>query len=740
MLSLKIGSLLVDTSNVEIPVVLRSPVFTTEEGRIPASFIFNFAIRLTDELKRELEFAHRAAKKGKSTWQHPSSLRFGILNYSGTATITKISSDEVEFSMPVDAGSLANELGELELKDLQISEELPWNPKITYADLSDSFLVKHGQMLPFTQNIQIPFDFCPIDNFSGYDLSELTFTVVNAGDYRIVFQVNSFLRHILGNPNLALAGKDRKILITKNDADFVVDPITSDSYSFDGLVSLNANDVLKFYLRVSGQNMDLNNYLDITIQQGSSLTINDDTKPFLDVPAATYPDINFAVFPYQNPEATNNMPDSLFQIDINNIKDNLSRFAPVVNYFKNGHFPYVVSGALNGIYYSLLNLFSPAPYLAFIIKNIFSHIGYNIVNNVFETDELRRITVLTSNFINNYFPDAGTMYLKDFIPEDSLKNFVREVCRMLGITFKVNTVTRTIEFKFVDQIMSDMTSVEFNDNVLGTPEINPEEFAGFVFKTTATECKYIGDNFRSNEGVRVRGYAHTLDLLPTTGNELFDAYYIRLWRAWYIWNYDPDQGAYAWVFHSIDYGVEVKETVQNQDPLTIELKLSSPAMQIWNEESPAQDPTVGSGSRLWHIPAFHLAGNFKNLPAAYRSKAQYALIPYWGLHPDVNGNNYPYASNDVYKYNGDKISDANLGLRPDGEYGLYEKKWKRFIQWRLESPGDFKIMKYISPLEISQLNWFRWHKILGVDYLLKEIRFNIKNDYISVSQILAYRR
>lgn len=70
MLSFSIGSTLVDTQAASIPVVLRSPVFT-DDGKIPGSFIFNFTLPLTDDLKQELAHAHRPARKGKPTWQHP---------------------------------------------------------------------------------------------------------------------------------------------------------------------------------------------------------------------------------------------------------------------------------------------------------------------------------------------------------------------------------------------------------------------------------------------------------------------------------------------------------------------------------------------------------------------------------------------------------------------------------------------------------------------------------------------
>jgi len=421
---------------------------------------------------------------------------------------------------------------------------------------------------------------------------------------------------------------------------------------------------------------------------------------------------------------------------------NPKSFSPVINYYRNDEFPWVVHGQVNGLYYSLLNLFSPAPYLAFIIRQIFLHIGYNISNNLFETDELKRITCLTTNFINNYFPAPETPLLKEFLPDAGIKEFFRNICRLLGIVFKVNTTTRTITFGFIDDIMADTSNIEFSQNILSEPKLTPENFNGYLLKTTPTGCKYISDYFKPLTGLTLKGSVNTYSVLPATNNQVNDCYYIETWKAYFIWNYDPDEGIYTWVFHSIDHSLEVEETDPDIDfePLAIDLQASAPAQLVWKPENPAKDPTVGASIRYWHIPAFWMPGNFKTLPMAYHSDDVFAFIPYWGLQKDNSNDDYPFASNDVYDYSRTKITLANLSLRPDGDYGLYEKKWKKFIQWRLSSPGEYKIEKYMTPLEIANLDWFRWYKIHGVDYLLKEIRFNIRHNRISVAEIIAYRR
>jgi hypothetical protein len=191
MLSLKIGSIFPDTRNADLPVVLRSPLFTNNDGQIPGSFIFNFTLPLTEDLKRELQFAHRPSRKGQPTWQHPFILRFGILKYTGTADITEINHREVEVSMPVDVGNLAGEFKKDTLADLDITEELPWDPQIAFADVVYVYEYAHEQQGIFVHDVFLKPDFKRIDAWDAWDLPAYTFTAPAAGDYRISIVVNS---------------------------------------------------------------------------------------------------------------------------------------------------------------------------------------------------------------------------------------------------------------------------------------------------------------------------------------------------------------------------------------------------------------------------------------------------------------------------------------------------------------------------------------------------------------------
>ncbi|MBE0663719.1 MAG: hypothetical protein IH597_14790 [Bacteroidales bacterium] len=741
MLSLRLGSTLVNTKSADIPVVLRNPLFVTDEGKIPGSFIFNFSVPLTEELKRELSFAHRPARKGKPTWQHPFLLRFGILKFAGTANITELNNNEVEVSMPVDVGSLSAAFGNTRLRDLDIDETVPWDPKITFASYSQLFEYSDNNVNP-RDFVIIP-DVLTIDSFSAFDVTSGEWTCPADGIYYLNVVLNwAFKKRTVGDDQVD-AGKNPKFIVEKNGmATLYFTDITSNNFVFNGPLGLLEGDVIRFIFNVEPVFFWPVYWLQFHFDPGCNIFIDDGTTPFAEIPQQTWPDVNFSVYPYHNPEAMGNLPDSLFKIDINDTKDQLSRFAPVVNYYRDGVFPWVVHGPVNGIYYSLLNLFSPSPYLAFIIKEIFNHTGYHIINNVFNQADLKTIACITPDIINNYFPAGNAPLLKTFLPDAEIRDFLRNICSTLGIVFKVNNLLRTITFAHIDDIINDTGSIEFSNNIVSVPRLSAEDFEGYIMRTTPPKCNYIGSFQKSLDGITIKGEVSLWNNLPSTGNEVNDAFFVRRWRAWFIWNYDPDFGVYNWIFHSIDYSKEVSsfDPEEEDKALKLELPLAAPAAFVYHPEYPNTDPTIGGNSRGWHIPAYHHAGNFEILPEAYRSEPGFALVHYRGLQTDSNAANYPMASNDVNDYNNDKISDANLGLRPDGQYGLYEKRWKNFIQWRLSSPGEYTIEKHLTPLEISNLDWFKWHKILGVDYLFKEIRFSIRNDHITVAEIIAYRR
>ena len=158
-------------------------------------------------------------------------------------------------------------------------------------------------------------------------------------------------------------------------------------------------------------------------------------------------------------------------------------------------------------------------------------------------------------------------------------------------------------------------------------------------------------------------------------------------------------------------------------------------MNFWHPVKGRGDLTISNLGRGWITPAWITPCNFTLLPEDLQSDPQYTLLFYRGLVNDYNDDKFPLASNDVYDYDGNII--AALALRLDTDYGVYNKLLRNFIDFVLNSPGDYTFFKKMSVAEIATLNLFKWHNAFETDWLIKEIRFNIKYDTISTAQIIA---
>jgi hypothetical protein len=740
-LSLKLGSVNVSTSGADIPVVLRSPIFQTTENNIPGSFIFNFTLPFTNELKSELSFGHRPARKGKQSVQKPFELRFGPLFYSGTATVTEMSEESIEISMPVDTGDIARVLKNSTLKDLNLDQQVTFEPKISYSQFSidQNFFFEKPDF--FIENIWIQPDARRIDTLNCLNMTNFQWTIPYDGDFNIKAVINSKFGTITMLGETFPAGTARVFEIYKNGIRIKQDVIESDSHGYDHTWTFNQGDFLTFCVAaysVQGYGFQ---YVIMSIMGGSTIVIDDGSTPFQPEISYAYPDHNYTVFPVNNPTILGNIPESLYQIDFSDLQEYYGKFAPYINYYINGKFPYVIMGQNQGIWYALLNLFSPFPYVAYMIKSLFAHIGYNIINNVFTTNELRQLVYVHNYFINNYFYENTPITLNECMPEEPLSDFLKNITMALGLTFKVDSTRRKIEFQFIDDIITKPGAIEFSDNVIGKPLLQNKSYSGYSVKYTPVDCDYLKKYVKTLDGLTIKGSVTIInDLSGITDPQINDCYYVTTRHAWYVWNYDPEMGVLNWVFHSFDFALEVKDIDENSEnePFTIENKLNTVLMDYWHPIDGNGDKTISAPMRDWHVPLVHHAGNFKQLPEAYRGDHLQALLFYWGRYLDSNGDNYPFASNDVYDYAGNRITDQ--GLRLESVYGIFNNKLKRFVDFVLKSPGDFIINKQLTPLEIAQLDFFEWHRVHGVDFLLKEVRFNIREDHISTSEIIAVRR
>ncbi|MGE4567884.1 MAG: hypothetical protein AB7C90_01705 [Bacteroidales bacterium] len=741
MLRLKIGNTNIAVAEADIPVVLRSPLFRTSDDKIAGSFIFNFTLPFTDQLKTELAFAHRPARKGKPTIDKPFELSFGPLYFAGTATVTELSALQVEVSMPVDTGDIAKTLRNKTLRDLDLDQQVTFEPKISYSQITvqqDFFFEESNS---FLEKLWIHPNALRFDTLGMLDMGTFEWTIPYNGTFNIKAVINCKFGTITMLGETFPAGNIRAFEMYKNGVRVYAEVIEGDSYGYQAAWELLEGDVITFCVSVDSVPAYGFHYVIFYILGGTTIAIDDGQSPFGPETSNGYPDHNYTAFPVNNPVILGNVPESLYQIDFASLKEQYEQFAPYINYFIDNKFPYVIMGEKNGIWYAMLNLFSPFPYLAYIIKKFSAFISYNIVNNLFETPDLKQLTYLHNFFINNYFYEDTPIYLSEFVPEEPLSDFFRNICSALGIAFKVDSTRRKITFKFIEDIMTDSTAVEFSQNISAKPVLQTVKYSGYSAKYTAIDCDYLKKYVKSLDGITQKGsVALVNDLSAISDPEINDGYYVTTRHAWYIWNYDPELGILNWIFHTFGFALEIKDIDEEseEEPFTLENKINTSLMDYFDPVDGNGDKTISAPPRDWHVPLVHHAGNFRQLPETYRGDYIQGLLLYCGKYNDSNGHPYPFATNSVYDFAGTRI--ANLGMTLDGDYGIFNKKLKKFVEFMLASPGDFVFNKHLSPLELANLDFFRWHRIHGTDFLLKEVRFNIRRDHISTAEITAIRR
>jgi hypothetical protein len=100
---------------------------------------------------------------------------------------------------------------------------------------------------------------------------------------------------------------------------------------------------------------------------------------------------------------------------------------------------------------------------------------------------------------------------------------------------------------------------------------------------------------------------------------------------------------------------------------------------------------------------------------------------------------YPLGTNDVYDANLVKIEAANLSLKWDGDYGIYEKLAKEWLFWYNNIAKKVVINKILSVSDIINIDFSRKKRIKDVNYLLSEVTFTITKNAISAATITAFK-
>ena len=732
MLKIKIGSTWAETRETEIPVTLRSPLFL-DNGRIPGSFIFNFNLPHTPAMKEETGFIHRPARFGAKPQKKPFYLEYGPLKYKGSCTIENADEKTIEVSAPIETGDLAVDLKTKKLNEIDLGGVRGEESFILRVDsIMSEDEVLFGTTTPDPVIRWLLFDDIVVNTESELNAGTI-FTSASSTVVTVIFDFKYLHKR----------SEYVQIRLMKNGEVFSSSYFSKNNqlqiFLYD--VPVTIGDELSWQLYFIGDPV-----IDFTLQAGSRIRVYHSWDGLLNTSVYLYPDSDYVMFPVENSKFMDKLEDDTFSIDHVSIKETYEKYFPILNYYKDNRFQVGMSGEVEGETFSAFNIYSPFPYLAYVMKQAFNELGLNVINNVFEDEDLRQLVIFElfgeNSFITSELiqPREG-FNLADHVSDDLLSDYLTNLCKLFAIGLKYNSYTKTLEFKYLKDIISDRNAVLFPGVVISIPVLKASAYNGYILRQNITGDDYFSQSFKSLSGLTFKGVVSIWNLLPSTGNQINDCYYISFWKEYWYYNYDPDAGILNWMFYSKNFFAELKGD-NNEDPL---LDITTDVCAVMMNHGSHQDTCLSAPDvRGWLVPKTMRAGNFDGLPDYFKADFARSLLFYRGMEFDSQDNLYPLGTNDVYNYDGVRIDKenhtANLSLHWEGEYGLWLKRHKAWVEWMVANPGYFTIKAWLSPLQLSQIDWFKWYRLLGHDYLIREIRFNILDDRISECEIDLMRR
>ncbi|PKN85402.1 MAG: hypothetical protein CVU46_11155 [Chloroflexi bacterium HGW-Chloroflexi-8] len=725
MLSIKLGNYIADLSKSQLSIVRTSPYPGVAVGNQGGNFIFNFTLPATDELKAALKYAHRP-QSGSSVVYEPYHFDAGSgLVFEGMAKVVESSSEEYEIFCPVENGDFNFAAKKIKLNEIELggdrlldSDRERVNAKIGYV-----IDVDQGSEEDFSVETVLPFESISTNNFGELNEAGDTFTSEVETLLSFIFEINPW-------NNLSNLAEFR---LFKNNA-LVGSKVLNGYYKEIASFDLNAavGDVFTWHIYIESTWGGYDYRIFFRIYADTSILVSKTISQVLTQAAGSiYPESDFTVFPLENPQAFDSWDDDFYQADNFSIKEIYSKYFKVLNYWKDGIFPYYLTGEVadgENEYkaFKAGNLIVPFPYIAYLIKKILQHFKLRCDVNPFE-DQLKR-AVLVNHFIENEFLDNDAKLvtskagfnLQDHVPEWTVYDFLKHLCNLFGLGYEVDNQRSAIEFHFLDDILTTDDYIDISHLVIGKIRVKPPAVTGIKIEhKPASEDKYF-DYVKSLDGLTYKGEIQRWLDLPT--GQINDCYFVKQMDSYYAFKYDPDIYAFGWVVYSKNFKQSI---VTGKSEGAIEI--SSDIYPVIMRSPYWLDDVIGAPEwRLWHIPASHQACKFEGAPEMYQTKWMPGVLWYHGMVKDNQENDYPFASPGIKYPDGATIPGMNFSLKLEGETGLYTKKWKRFAEWRINAR---EVVVPILPDSefIRTLRFNRKYMIDGVRYIIAEFRCNISS-------------
>ncbi len=427
---------------------------------------------------------------------------------------------------------------------------------------------------------------------------------------------------------------------------------------------------------------------------------------------------DFALFPIYNDEFSEFTPDPAY--GLNHYR---------LNSFENGSFYHEP-----GKHYVVC----PFAFINYLIKQIFTQYGFQIIENVFETDAdlsdlvlyttwditYQEVTYSLQNVllgIDQYGEEVweeinvgvgvrvqDEWNLADCMPDMLVSDFLLSLRNLFNLGISIDSSNRVRIVKRQDVVLQPSVQ-NITGLISGSPLIAYLDTAdGYkltwdhdeqdqLFDTKWQDIENVLDDL--GDDVANSGELAALEPIP---NEV--RYVISLDK-YFRYEFDQDNSYWKWAEYSIGFQNFLSGNRQEE----FASKFSTLLMVTYQRLT---------GGPFIRCPWADQQGNASD--ASVNTPFSPRLLFYRGLQLNSDGDAEPMGSNDNLDRTGNKLAGKSLCLRWEGNYGLFAQLWEKYMHWY----NTRKTVTYMVT-DPTVLNFKQKYAIDGKHFLLKKRTINL---------------
>lgn len=394
----------------------------------------------------------------------------------------------------------------------------------------------------------------------------------------------------------------------------------------------------------------------------------------------------------------------------------------------------------NNWYYNHLCV-TPFPYVNGVIDKIFAESNYLVKKSTLMDDvDLRKLCIY--NTARARFPMLPTNFyfnIKDHLPDISVQEFLLAMRVPFGIDLYFNNYKREVQLLSRKEIITNSSVIDFGKNVSRDYKVLYEDaFESYRFSLNPDSADaYWRDKvadftaFKNNPVVTVDHFAD----LPASP-AVYTLGFTKHEDKWYIYSWNDQTQALAWNYLSLNVMDLIGGT---DDTFRMEGKVG-----LLASEQHLHKNTLWT----WSCPFSNMPGWHQGSPMTWSTSPtpfSLRLLFFRGLARASNNYYYPLGTSFAGSIPNEHLPGASYTLQWLGpnqpslhpEYGLYEKFWKDWINWK-KAARQVEFVKLFSPAELVALDFSRKYRAYGVNMLLDEVTFTVTKHAIKPAKVKGW--